>query len=417
MFILSLLGLKLRRKVLIGFLMVFSTILWSCGQKTEEDKNDETIDVTYNEDLTTFLNNRADSILCGMTLEQRVGQCFMPAMMTSDDAYTLKKLRSYISDLHVGGILLLKGDLKSAAVLADEGNSAEIPLFISIDAEWGLGMRLMDAPSFPRNGRIGDNVDESLLFEYGREVARECKRVGVNMVLGPVIDVVENPSGVIGNRSFGGDPVRVADLGIAYAKGLEGGGIISVAKHFPGHGALTADSHYSLPVDMRNIAVIDSIDLYPFRKFIDSDLTGIMVGHLSIPAIDPEGRPGAVSSKMINGLLRETLGFEGLVLTDALNMAGASGYSAADALTAGADIIVAPSDTDSEIRKIINLVEKGEIPVELIDERCHRILFYKELANLRREGKIRLDGLREEVGMGADSINSLLSGKNKFEKD
>jgi len=355
-------------------------------------------------DITIASMQKADSVLAGMTLEQRVGQCFMPSIYAESDSLTMMRLRRYVSDLHVGGVVLLKGNLRSAAGMAGLGASANIPLFMAIDAEWGLGMRLEDAPDFPKNGRLGPKADEILLFDYGREVARECRRVGINMVLGPVIDVVENPRGVIGSRSFGGDPVRVADLGVAYARGLESGGVISVAKHFPGHGSPKGDSHKSLPVIRRDIHELDSIDLYPFRSYIDAGLTGVMVGHLAVPAVDSLALPAAVSPVVIGNLLRGRLGFKGLVLTDAFNMEGAKGHNALSALSAGADIVVGPADTAYEIANIIDKIRKGELDVSVVDDRCHRILFYKYLTGMDSEIPVSLDGIREDVIEGSDSI-------------
>lgn len=358
-------------------------------------------------DITAQATAYADSMLRCLTLEQRVGQCFMPSLYSRDDSATMRKFRSYIADLHVGGVVLLKGNLRSAARLAEIGREAEVPLFMAIDAEWGLGMRLVDAPDFPRNGSIGSRADEELLFEYGSEVARECRRVGINMVLGPVVDVTENPHGIIGNRSFGSDPVRVADLGVAYARGLEGGSVLSVAKHFPGHGSPVADSHSTLPVIHKSLYQLDSLDLYPFRKYIEADLSGVMVGHLAVPAIDPRSLPAAVSEVVIKDLLRDELGFDGLVLTDALNMGGAEGYGAIAALNAGADIVVSPADTGKEIREVLLAVRRGDMPQTVIDDRCRRILFYKYLVGEVESG-ISLEGIREDVAAGTDSLRSRL---------
>lgn len=364
-------------------------------------------------DYTSAALHRADSTLEGMTLEQRVGQCFMPSIYTSSDSATLRRLRSYISDLHVGGVVLLKGDLRSAAVMSRMGGEADVPLFMAIDAEWGLGMRLEDAPHFPRNGRLGPEADEPLLFDYGREVARECRRVGINMVLGPVVDVVENPRGVIGSRSFGGDPARVADLGVAYARGLESGGVISVAKHFPGHGSPPGDSHKALPVIVRSLHQLDSIDLYPFRSYVETGLSGVMVGHLAVPAVDPDALPAAVSPVVIRDLLRGELGFTGLVLTDALNMEGVKGFGALSAIMAGADIIIGPSDTGREIKEVIQGVRDGRIDMAEINDRCRRILFYKYLTRMDSYSPVSLDSLREDVVSGSYPLYRRLESETR----
>lgn len=371
--------------------------------------SEEVEDVRVGNDLTVRAMHMADSVITSMTLEEMVGQCFMPSIYSRDDEETLRKLREYMTDLHVGGIILLKGNLLSAATMGNIGSKANVPLFVAIDAEWGLGMRLEDAPGFPKNGFIGPGADEQLLYDYGREVARECRRVGINMVLGPVIDVAENPDGVIGSRSFGNDPVKVADFGVAYARGLESGGVVSVAKHFPGHGSPEGDSHRILPVVNRNVEELDSIDIYPFKSYISSGLSGIMVGYLAVPAVDPECRPAAVSRRVVTDLLRGYLKFDGLVLTDALNMEGAEGYSADEAIKAGADIVVSPADTRLEIKKVIDMVISGGIEGSEIADRCRRILFYKYLLGLGRSSVSVEPSIREYVSIGTDSLSRRLS--------
>lgn len=392
-------------------MIVMTGSLLSCGRLANGSaatEIDQIEDAAESADITYRLIEMADSVLETMSLEQRVGQCFVPSILTSDDSSTMKRLYEYISEYNVGGVLLLKGDLHSAAAMSNICSCAEIPLFCAIDAEWGLGMRLSDAPDFPRNGSIGSKADEELLYDYGREVARECRRVGINMVLGPVIDVAENPKGVIGSRSFGSDPVRVADLGVAYARGLESGNVISVAKHFPGHGSIQVDSHKELPVIKRSLHELDSIDLYPFKSYIDAGLTGVMVGHLAVPAVDPECRPAAVSEVVIKDLLREELEFSGLVLTDALNMGGARGYDASAALLAGADMIISPADTRHELSRVLEKVKSGDIPEEVINDHCRRILFYKFLVDLWNKCDISVGDLQKDVANGTDSLYEML---------
>ena len=396
--------------------LLFAVAVMSCGKvgSTNSEAADSAYAAVQDEeivkaDVTATAMEMADSVLGGMTLEQRVGQLFMPSIYTSGDVFTLRLLRRYIDEMHVGGVVLLKGNLSSAATMSALGASADVPLFMSIDAEWGLGMRLEDAPDFPRNGRISRQADEQLLYDYGREVARECRRVGINMVLGPVIDVVENPKGMIGSRSFGGDPERVANLGVAYARGLESGGVVSVAKHFPGHGSPHGDSHRELQEIRRSLHTLDSIDLYPFRSYVDAGLSGVMVGHLAVPAVDPKRRPAAVSDVVIGELLRGELGFKGLVLTDALNMGGVEGYDAAAAIVAGADIVVSPANTDLEIKTVLKKIEAGEIDAMVIDDRCRRILFRKILLGLWQRGAVPLDSLREDVAAHSDSLFLRLS--------
>lgn len=322
----------------------------------------------------------ADSIMDLMTLEELVGQLIMPAVYSDISPAPMRLLREYAVDSHVGGVVLLKGRVHDARVIADTLRSMmPVPPFIAIDAEWGLAMRLADTPEFPRNGRISVDADESVMFDYGFELARECRELGINMVLGPVLDVVPagRRSAGIGTRSFGHDPDRAANLGVAYAKGVESGGVMSVAKHFPGHGSADADSHKRLPVVKKTREQLEASDLFPFREYVSNGMSAIMTGHLFVPALDEEEIPVTVSDKILKEFVRDSLGFQGLIVTDAINMAGASGHTAADAIMAGADIVLAPANTEYEIRNIIEEVKGCHLPVAVLRDRVRRVLFYK----------------------------------------
>lgn len=339
-------------------------------------------------DITAEAQAWADSVSAGMTLRQKVSQMFMPALYASADYWTLRQVREY-ADSSIGGVVLLKGDVRGATAIVDTlSGAAGVGAFVAIDAEWGLAMRLADAPQFPDNQSISPGVDDQLMYDYGRELARECRLLGINMVLGPVVDV-SVPGGFMRRRSYGDDPRRVADLALAYARGLEDGDVVSVAKHFPGHGSVSADSHKGKGVIERSLNEMDSIDLYPFRKWIEQRLSGIMVGHLAVPSIDSEMRPAAMSRTVITDLLRDDLGFSGLVLTDAINMKGAEGLGSVEAIKAGADIIVAPTSTRREIEDVVAAVGSGEIAEETIDAHVRRILFYKYLLGLDRRARRR----------------------------
>lgn len=339
----------------------------------------------YN-DLTTEIKMRVDSAIMNMDTNRLVAQMFMPAVYSSNDYWTIEQIRRYARD-GIGGIVLLKGDSEGARILADTFRKmSAVPPFISIDAEWGLRMRLADAPIFPANGNIKPEADDQLMYDYGREVARECRVLGINMVLGPVLDVSEN-NNFLGIRSFGNNPERVADLGVAYGLGLEAGNVIGVAKHFPGHGSVATDSHKRKGRIDKNLHTLDSIDLYPFRCWVENGLSAVMVGHLAVPAIDSHLYPAAVSKVVIGDLLRTDLGFKGLVITDAMNMSGVEGYGSEMAIAAGADIIIAPKDTRKEMDRVKEAIESGSLGIEMIKERVRRILFYKYLiAEEREEG-------------------------------
>lgn len=393
-----------------GFLKIFA-IVWfalisfSCGRKNSHESG--TPEVRYEiYDFTVEARDWADSVTSALSLRQKVAQLFMPAVFARNDYWTLKQLHEY-ADSCIGGVILLKGDISGAEALIDSMMSwSQVPPFIAIDAEWGLAMRLVDAPEFPANGRLSPGVDDQLMYDYGNELARECRVLGINMVLGPVVDV-SSPGTFMSRRSFGDDPQRVADLAIAYARGLEDGDVISVAKHFPGHGSVTADSHKQKGVIERSLNEMDSVDIYPFRQWVAQRLTGIMVGHLAVPSVDPDMLPAAVSPAVINDLLRNDLEFKGLVLTDALNMKGAEGHGAEEAIAAGADIVIAPSDTYQAIAQIIARINEGKLDPAIVDRRVRQVLFYKYLFGISgRKDKETDDGTVHS--MAADTISRRL---------
>ena len=383
--------------------------LSSCGRGTGRTVDSAVALPDTVPDLTEIARHWADSVTASMDLERKAAQLFLPAVYSSDDIWTVRQVAEY-GRMGVGGIILLKGDCRGAAVLADTlQNLSAVPPFVAVDAEWGLAMRLVDAPSFPANRNIAADADDRVMFDYGRELAAECRRLGINMVLGPVLDV-DGGNGFMGKRSFGGDPRRVAELGIASARGLEGGNVISVAKHFPGHGAVATDSHKGKGVLSRSLHEMDSLDLYPFRRWVEQRLTGVMVGHLAVPSVDSRMLPAAVSPAVIDGLLRKELGFEGLVLTDALSMKGAEGSGSDLALAAGADIIVAPADTEKGIREIVDAVRSGTISESRLDASVRRILFHKYLLSEGGSGDVDRDNLPDDImSPQADSISRRLT--------
>lgn len=347
--------------------------------------------VQIENDISVDAREWADSIMQTMTIEEMAGQLIMPAVYSDDTERTMRLLREYAADDHIGGIVLLKGSVEAAEMIVDTLRSMlHVPPFIAIDAEWGLSMRLEGLPEFPRNGRISKDADETLLFDYGFEVARECREIGINMVLGPVLDVLPDGrrSSGIGSRSFGRDAERIAKLGVAYAKGVESGGVISVAKHFPGHGSADADSHKRLPMVDKTREQLEATDLLPFKEYVSNGMSAIMTGHLYVPALDDEEVPVTMSEKILGSLVREEMGFDGLIVTDAINMEGARGYSAVDALMAGADIVLAPAKTENEVKGISYAIRSRKMSVELLRDRVERVLFYKYMVARQYDGSV-----------------------------
>ena len=231
-----------------------------------------------------------DSVLNKMSLKERIGQLFIYTIAPQQDKANRDLLRKVVDDYKVGGLLFSGGLMENQVALTNEAQKmADIPLMITFDGEWGLSMRLRGTPVFPRNMVLGCIQNDSLLYGYGCEMARQCRELGVQVNFAPVADVNINPKNpVINTRSFGESPVNVADKVIAYARGLEDGGVLSVSKHFPGHGDTDVDSHHSLPKLSFSRARLDSVELYPFRKVIQAGLSGMMVGHLEVPVLEPK---------------------------------------------------------------------------------------------------------------------------------
>ena len=367
-------------------ILFFTLLFIGCGRKEEESSYQEKVEEKIAvHDLSQAAREYSDSMLTILTLEERIGQFLMPSIPSVAGKENIEKLQKWVRDYHIGGIVLLQGNIEGAEQLVRNVAAEKVPLFIAIDAEWGLGMRLEDALVYPKNGLIEKDIEEIKLYDYGYEVAGEAGSIGINMILGPVIDVSNKRVGAIGLRSFGGDAERVSDLGVAYAKGLESGGVMSVAKHFPGHGNTREDSHKGVAVLTGEINKLDSVELKPFRKYVDAGLSGVMAGHIQARGLDPDGVAASVSMDMLTSLLREEMGFKGLILTDAFDMGGAKGFTATEAIKAGADIILCPMDVGKEYNGILENIKDGNLDIGIVNERCRRILFMKYLFTHKRE--------------------------------
>lgn len=371
----------------------------------------------------SFLNQRndtegqqkwVDSVYSTMSRRQRIAQLFIPVVNPAKPDEAKALLRQLVKKNHVGGILFNKGSLSQYSSLINYAQSlSKVPLLITIDGEWGLSMRIADTPRFPHNMGLGAIADKKLLYEYGREVARQCRLMGIHVNFAPVFDVNSNPANpVIGYRSFGESPKRVTRLGIAYSQGLEDGGVISVGKHFPGHGDTSTDSHNELPTISHDKAQLDSTDIIPFKEYIKAGLSGIMVGHLNVPAIDASGTPSSLSVKTVTGLLREGLGFNGLIFTDALSMKGAKskGNNCVDAFIAGADILLSSNAPIQDISTMEKAMESGQIKASDIESRCKKVLAYKYALHLDCYKPVETNGLKKRLNSPiADAVNRRLA--------
>lgn len=343
-----------------------------------------------------------DSVLSTLSTKEQLGQLMIYTLTPQDTKSNQALLKKVIKEYGVGGILLRKGSLREHAMMNNRAQElAEVPVMITFDGEWGLAMRIPGTPSFPRNGTLGEIEDESLLYEYGREVARQMKELKVHVNFAPVADVNTNPNNpVIGNRSFGNDPKRVARQVIAYAQGLEDGGVLSVCKHFPGHGDTDLDSHLALPTLNFGRERLDSIELYPFRETFKAGLGGVMVAHLAVPALEKEkGRPASLSKAIVTDLLQHEMGFKGLVFTDALEMKGVANHAnvCLQALKAGNDMILVPPRIKEDVDGIMKAIETGELPADYIREKCRKVLMFKYALGLKTKPRVNLSGLEQRI--------------------
>lgn len=343
-----------------------------------------------------------DSVYNSMTPEQRVGQLIAQCYQTKDVNAAKREIKSDVEKYHIGWAYFATGKAEHHAELANYVNSVSAtPVAIGLDGEWGLSMRMPDTPRFPKNMMLGAVQDDMLIYEYGREMARECREVGVNVNFAPTADVNSNPlNPVIGTRSFGEDPDNVAHKVVAYSRGLEDGGVLSVAKHFPGHGNTEKDSHKTLPVVDRSLASIEAIDLVPFKTYTDAGLSGVMVGHLQIPALKTGNNPTSMTPSVVTGLLKQKLGFDGLVFTDALTMQGArkSGKpNGLKAFLAGADVLLEPYNVGKSFDELLDFYNKGGDKQKAIELTCKKILRYKYALGLNHYKPVVIDGMMDRI--------------------
>lgn len=344
--------------------------------------------VRYPKVLFKDVNQKAmthwvDSVFKTLTTEEQLAQLIMPIVYPSQDTQDIKREEQRFSKFKWGGILYQKGLMAHQLIMNKRLQQANsIPLLIALDGEWGLYMRLKDAPRFPRNLGLGLAGDAQMLYEYGREIARECRLMGIHVNFAPTVDVNINPlNPVIGSRSFGSTPSVVSQLSEAYALGLEDGGVLSVAKHFPGHGDTSEDSHKTLPIVQATRKRLELVELAPFKHYINSGLGGIMTAHLRVPALENRSIPSSLSPNVCTDLLKKDLGFQGLIFTDGLEMEGVQTQSLGDigvaALLAGNDILLGPASPEAQLNNLVLAYWDGRLPAKLIEEKVRKVLAYK----------------------------------------
>ena len=359
---------------------------------------------TGNSQFNTLLSEKewVDSVMSSMTIDQKIGQLFMIAVHLERGEKHKQNSQALVQYNNVGGVIFFKGDPLTQVEFTNKYQTlAKVPLFIGIDGEWGLGMRLDETMSFPKQMTLGAIQDNFLIYKMGAEIARQCKRMGIHLNFAPVVDINSNPNNpVIGNRSFGETKENVATKSIAYMRGLQDNQLLACAKHFPGHGDTHQDSHRILPQVSYNLEHLNDIELFPFKKLIADSLKAILVGHLQIPFLDK--KPASLSPNIVTNLLKNELGFKGLIITDALNMNGVkNGRTSGDvdlqAFMAGNDILLYSSHVPTGIQKLKLALAQGVISVDDIDARVRKILKAKYWTGLGNRKPLEVNNLYADL--------------------
>ncbi|MGC1630883.1 MAG: glycoside hydrolase family 3 protein, partial [Gelidibacter sp.] len=354
-----------------------------------------------------------DSIYNKMTLEEKVGQLFMLATYSNRNNAHTDSIQKLITDNHIGGLIFFQGGPVRQANLTNHYQSiSKVPLFIGIDGEWGLSMRLDSTSRYPYNMTLGAIKDNAIVQQIGRQIGKDCNRMGIHINFAPVVDINTNSiNPVIGVRSFGEDKLNVTEKAIAFTEGMQSTGVLACAKHFPGHGDTSTDSHKTLPTVSFSESRIDSVELYPYKKLFRKGMAGVMVAHLNVPSLESqEGLPSSLSYPIVTELLKEKLGFKGLIFTDALNMKGAADYGQPGdidlaAFIAGNDVLLFTEDAPKAILKIMEAYQQNEITEARLAHSVKKILAAKFDAGLNAYKPIETKGLLEDLN---EPINAKL---------
>jgi beta-glucosidase-like glycosyl hydrolase/CubicO group peptidase (beta-lactamase class C family) len=353
-----------------------------------------------------------DSIMNEMSIEQKIGQLFMVQAYSNKDIQHKEGIKKIIKNHHIGGLIFMQGAPEKQVLLTNTYQSiSKIPLFIGIDGEWGLDMRLTNTYRYPWNMTLGAIQNDELIEAFGKRLGEQCNRMGIHMNFAPVVDVNINPKNpIIGNRSFGEDPNNVNRKSIAFVKGLQAMNVIATAKHFPGHGDTASDSHKTLPQLNFSRSRLEKVELLPYRGLIENSLTGIMVAHLGVPALEKNHElPTSLSFNVTTTLLQKEMAFKGLVVTDALNMKGASNFAAPGeidlaALLAGNDILLVPQDVPAAVLRIKQALENKVLTEERLDYSVRKILKGKYWSGLHEFDFVDPDGLVHDLNTVEDLV-------------
>ena len=362
----------------------------------------------FSQNNNTSSNKWVDSIYSSMNIDQKVGQLYSVWTASRYGQAEINEIKNIIDKYHIGGLIFSLGSINDQIISHNIfQKQSNIPLLISMDAEWGLGMRLEDGFSFPYNITLGAIRDDSLVFNVGQRIGEHLKKIGVHLNFAPVSDVNTNPKNpIIGARSFGENKFNVSKKSIKYIEGLNESGVLAVGKHFPGHGDTRKDSHLTLPALNYDSRRIDSIELYPFKQIINSGVDGIMTAHLKVKSLDDK-MITTLSRKIINDLLKVDLGFEGIVVTDALDMKAIVDYSKGnypdvDALIAGNDILLMPTDLKKSISEIKKAVLDGRVTEKRLEDAVKKILKTKYKVGLNKYKPISKNNIKDQLNTHED---------------
>ncbi|MGN7812369.1 glycoside hydrolase family 3 N-terminal domain-containing protein [Flavobacterium sp. 22076] len=398
----------------------FLFLITNCAVKKNNTVTDSKKDIplkdtiVYKEDKSekkTFFKDSdketawVDSIYSKMPLREKVGQLFMVSAYSNKDSVHVNQVSKLIEEYKVGSVIFFQGGPVRQAKLTNLYQSkAKVPLFVGIDAEWGLAMRLDSTYRYPWNMTLGAIQDLKLIEKVGRNMANENKRIGVHFNFAPVLDINTNPKNpIIGNRSFGEDKVNVSEKAIALMNGIQGNGVFCTGKHFPGHGDTATDSHHALPTVNFSKERLDLVELYPYRRMFDEGLVSVMVAHLNIPSLEPiPNLPSSASYNVVTNLLQKELGFDGLIFTDGLAMKGAANFKGPGdleiaVLLAGNDILLCPENVPVAVQKLEEAYNNNIITEERLAHSVKKILHYKYKAGLNHYKPIDMANIYNDL--------------------
>jgi len=380
--------------------------------------NTELNNNTLVEATTNIDDDWVATTLASMSQDEKIAQLMMVAAYSNKGAAHVKEIKNLVERYQLGGLIFFKGDPTKQVEQTNLYQSvAKTPLLISIDGEWGLNMRLDSTVAYPRQLMLGAVQNNQLIYEMGKQVAKQCKRMGIHVNFAPVVDVNNNPNNpVINDRSFGEDKYNVAAKGISYMRGMQENGVMACAKHFPGHGDTDVDSHKDLPIINHDINRLRDIEFFPFQELIRNGLQSTMIAHLNIPALDATpNQPSTLSKPIVTDLLRNEMGFDGLIFTDALNMKGVTKYYApgeteVKAFMAGNDVLLFPTDVAKAIVAMRSAITYGHITEERLNQSVRKILKAKANLGIKKFTPLKTENLVADLNLiGYDLLNRKLA--------